>query len=122
MAILGELESRVMDVLWHVSQPTSVRDVHTQLAAERELAYTTVMTVLDRLAKKDVVKRVRDGRQWLYSPARSRELLIADEVIELLGVDPDNRRAALKEILRRLSSADREMLAALLSAHRRGEL
>jgi predicted transcriptional regulator len=114
MAVLGELESRVMDVLWHVADPWSVREVHTRLAAERDLAYTTVMTVLDRLAKKGLVGRVRDGRQWLYSPAQSREGLIAGEVLELLGTDQEDRRAVLEQIVRRLPAADRGVLVELL--------
>ncbi|WP_425307712.1 BlaI/MecI/CopY family transcriptional regulator [Ammonicoccus fulvus] len=107
MAVLGELESRVMDVLWRVREPSSVRDVHTELAIHRDLAYTTVMTVLDRLAKKGLVSRVRQGRQWLYSPAQSRVDLLADEVLELLSEDHRVREAVLGEVLRRLPASDR---------------
>lgn len=96
-----------MDVLWHVGHSASVRDVHTELAIERDLAYTTVMTVLDRLAKKSLVSRVRQGRQWLYSPVQSRVDLIADEVMELLGEDPRVRESILGEVLRRLPPSDR---------------
>lgn len=103
-----------MDVLWQVGAPSSVREVHTALAQERDLAYTTVMTVLDRLAKKGVVSRVRDGRQWLYSPSRSREDLVAGEVLDLLGAEPQVRCAVLAEIIHRLSQADRGLLRELL--------
>lgn len=96
-----------MDELWRVTAPASVREVHTELAHERELAYTTVMTVLDRLAKKGVVSRVRQGRQWLYQPAQSREDLIAGEVMHLLGSDDRVRQAILLEVLRRLPVAER---------------
>lgn len=111
MAVLGELESRVMDLLWHAAAPVSVREVHTQLIAERDLAYTTVMTVLDRLAKKGLVGRSRDGRLWRYAPALTRADLVAGEVVELLGQDPAARLAALDEVLRRLTSADRRALS-----------
>ena len=46
-----------MDVLWASQEEQSVRDVHTQLLADARIAYTTVMTVLGRLAKKHVVVR-----------------------------------------------------------------
>jgi predicted transcriptional regulator len=85
MAMTGELEQAVMDILWARSEPLSVRDVHELLSAERDLAYTTVMTVLDRLAKKGLVLRNLDGRAWLYRPAKSRAAEVASEVLELLN-------------------------------------
>ncbi|MDO5681447.1 MAG: BlaI/MecI/CopY family transcriptional regulator [Propionibacteriaceae bacterium] len=114
MAVLGELESSVMDVLWRVDGAVSVRDVHTEIARSRDLAYTTVMTVLDRLEKKSLVSRVRQGRQWLYSPSQTREDLIAGEVLELLGDDPAARHAVWAEIIGRLPSVDRDALKELL--------
>ena len=85
MALLGELEQQVMAVLWERDAAASVRDVHEQLAAERELAYTTVMTVLDRLAKKGIVRRELGGRAWLYRPAKTCVELHVDEIVGLLG-------------------------------------
>lgn len=85
MAMTGELEQAVMDILWGRSEPLSVRDVHELLSIERDLAYTTVMTVLDRLAKKGLVLRNLDGRAWLYRPAKSRAAEVASEVLELLN-------------------------------------
>ncbi len=52
---LGELERSVMDHLWSAGDPQTVRQVHEALSARRELAYTTIMTVLQRLAKKNLV-------------------------------------------------------------------
>lgn len=49
---LGDLERAVMDVLWEQTEPMTVREVGRALA-DRDLAHTTVMTVLDRLAKKE---------------------------------------------------------------------
>ncbi len=85
MAVTGELEQAVMDILWSRPEPLSVRDVHALLAAERDLAYTTVMTVLDRLAKKKLLVRNLGGRAWLYRPAHSRAAEVAAEVRELLA-------------------------------------
>jgi len=94
MPILGDLEHAVMDVLWVRGAPTSVRDVHEDLS-ERGLAYTTVMTVLDRLAKKGVVVRQLDGRAWLYLPAKSRADLYADAIDGILAGLPDADRQAV---------------------------
>ncbi len=99
MAAMGELEQAVMDILWNRPEPLSVRDVHELLARDRDLAYTTVMTVLDRLAKKKLVVRNLDGRAWLYRPAKSRAAQIAAEMLDLLGrLNPDERREVLDAI------------------------
>lgn len=66
---LGVLESRVMDVVWTRGE-SSVRDVCE--AIERPLAYTTVMTTLERLFKKGLLDRCKSGRAFLYSPALDR--------------------------------------------------
>ena len=100
MPILGDLEHAVMDVLWTRRAPTTVRDVHEELAQGREIAYTTVMTVLDRLAKKSVVARQLDGRAWLYRPARSRLDLYVTTVNEALEGLAEEERA---EVLRRVA-------------------
>jgi len=67
---LGPLEQHVMGVLWAAGQ-SSVRDVVERL--ERKLAYTTVMTTLDRLFKKGLLERHKLDRAFLYSPRVSRQ-------------------------------------------------
>ena len=100
MPILGDLEHAVMNVLWARGVPTPVRDVHEALAQNREIAYTTVMTVLDRLAKKGIVTRQLEGRAWLYEPARSRLDLYADTVNEALAtLTPQERLQVLQGLL-----------------------
>ena len=68
---LGPLEAEVMAVLWEANAPVSVRDVFDRLNAGRAapLAYTTVMTVLSRLAGKQIVVREQQGRSFVYTPA-----------------------------------------------------
>ena len=68
MRRLGELERAIMDVLWESDEPLTVRQVGAHLT-DRDLAHTTVMTVLDRLAKKGFARRERDGRAWRYCAA-----------------------------------------------------
>ena len=63
----------------------TVREVHETVGTQRELAYTTVMTVLDRLAKKRLVTQERDGRAYRYSPVSTREELTAQTMRETLG-------------------------------------
>jgi predicted transcriptional regulator len=66
---LGRLELSVMEIVW-LRGESSVRDVAAQL--ERPLAYTTVMTTLDRLYKKNLLDRRKAERAFLYSPRFSR--------------------------------------------------
>jgi predicted transcriptional regulator len=72
---LGSLERHVMEIVWQADEVT-VRDVRAKL--EREVAYTTVMTTLDRLFKKGFVVRTRAGRAFVYRASRSREQMEAD--------------------------------------------
>lgn len=81
--VLGDLEAQVMEELWK-KKTASVKEVHQSLCQKKGLAYTTVMTVMDRLAKKGYLKRKKAGRSYLYQPAISREKLssiLAESVI-----------------------------------------
>jgi len=68
--LLGPLESEVMAVLWKRKQPMSPRDVLDVLNRDRKqpLAYTTVMTVMARLAEKGILARQPAGRGYAYEP------------------------------------------------------
>ncbi len=63
-----------MKVLWDRERAT-VGEVQEELKPSRPLAYTTVMTVMDRLARKEAVVRRKQGRGYLYAPAVSQEAL-----------------------------------------------
>jgi predicted transcriptional regulator len=76
---LGPLEAEVMRVLWRAREPLTVRAVLERLNRRRRqpLAYTTVMTVLARLADKDILHRHLDGRGYRYEPAVADAAAIA---------------------------------------------
>ncbi|MCG5466589.1 BlaI/MecI/CopY family transcriptional regulator [Micromonospora sp. MED01] len=80
---LGELEATVMDVLWQSGEPLRVREVLDRLTG-RTLAYTTVMTVLDNLHRKQWVLRDKSGKAYEYRPAGSREELVARTLRRML--------------------------------------
>lgn len=69
--VLGSLEAEVMQALWKAREPLTVRAVLDRLNAKREspLAYTTVMTVLSRLAEKGILHRHPHGRGFAYEAA-----------------------------------------------------
>ena len=89
VARLGNLERKVMEVLWAGSgsrTDASVREVADRLP---EYAYTTVLTVLDRLQRKGVVTRVKVGRAFRYAPASTRDEYTAELMHEALGAAAD---------------------------------
>ncbi len=108
-----------MDHLWSMSEPQTVRQVHEALAARRELAYTTVMTVLQRLAKKQLVIQQRDDRAHRYVPVHGRDELVASLMVDALQqADASGERAAalvhfVGQVGADEAAALREALAAL---------
>ena len=98
--------------LWAAPGPLTVREVHDQL--ERELAYTTVMTVLGRLAKKGVVRQERDGKAYRYSAASTREQMAAETMMDVLGDLGEERGAALAAFVDRVGPEEAEALRAAL--------
>ena len=77
--MFGPLETEVMKLVWDTRRPVAVREVVDQLNERRSerLAYTTVMTVMTRLAEKGVLTRVREGRGYLYEAAAPDEAGLA---------------------------------------------
>lgn len=69
--VLGPLEAEVMQVMWSAEAPVSVGEVLGRLNDDRSrpLAYTTVMTVMARLAEKEILRRHRDGKGFRYEAA-----------------------------------------------------
>jgi predicted transcriptional regulator len=112
MKTLGELEARVMEVLWRRGEPTSVREVHGELARHRDLAYTTVMTVMDRLWRKRLLRRALRGRAFEYVPATSEAEYTAKLMHQLLRGTAD-RRSALAHFMRGMRKTDESDLLRL---------
>ena len=100
-ASLGDLEQAVMDVLWtdDTGHGLTVREVSDRLTG-RDLAYTTVMTVLSRLETKGVTSRERDGRAWRYSPVYTWAQLVSNEIVALLNSGPPELRDEVLEDVR----------------------
>jgi BlaI family penicillinase repressor len=80
---LTPLELEVMRVLWRTG-PTSVQEVHRGIQERRKLAYNTVQTMLTILHRKGKVKRVAEGRAYIYSAAVSHEKTAASAVKTLI--------------------------------------
>lgn len=108
---LGKLERRVLDEAWRRDSVT-VRDVY--VAFDESIAYTTLMTTLDRLYKKKLLERRKDGRAFIYSPALSRlefeHGIRADVIDGLVGHGAEGVEPVLACIVDAVSDHDRELL------------
>lgn len=92
------LELECLRVLWEIGEGT-VHDVREALAGKRDFAYTTVMTLLDRLARKGTLSRKKAGRSFLYAPAVDRETLRQAALREFIDSYFDGDASALREWL-----------------------
>lgn len=81
--VLGPLETEIMQILWQENRST-VKKVHRKLSQNRDIAYTTVMTTMSRLAEKGVLHRFREGLAYLYTPAISEEEFVNMVVQQVL--------------------------------------
>lgn len=108
---LGHLEAQIMDVFWQQNGgELRVRDVLDNLPADREPAYTTIMTVMDNLHRKRWLNRERRGRAYWYRAAQTREAAAADALKAVLASSSDPA-AALLQFVRQASDAEAETLA-----------
>jgi predicted transcriptional regulator len=117
----GELEAVIMDRIWNraAAAPTTVREIFDELAAERDIAYTTVMSTMDNLHTKGWLARERDGKAYRYWPTLSREQhsarlmsealeaggradVVLSHFVEQIGPEESERlRAALRRLAKR---------------------
>lgn len=106
-----------MEVLWEGGGWRTPREVRNVLENERQLAYTTVMTILVRLCRKGLVDRHKAGRSFVYHARHTREEWAAQRMGDLLGV-ADNRFEALSYFVASMDEADLEQLRRLLKGER----
>ncbi len=112
------LEARVMEALWG-QPPSTVREVADRMREDADRAYTTILTTLDRLHKKGLVQREKDGLAWRYWPTEAREAhdrRIATSLAQALLSHGETGLAALVDASVEEALLDR--LAALVSARR----
>ncbi len=116
---LGELERDVMKEIWKRGE-TTVRDVHT--AFGERAAYTTLMTTLDRLHKKKLLTRRKEGRAYLYAPTISEvnfnHAVTQDVISGLLGRDAEPVLACIVDAVGKRDSSLLDELDRLLKEKR----
>jgi len=108
---LGPLEWRVLEALWGRADEASVRDLQPEFP---DIAYTTLMTTLDRLHRKGVLTRTKQGRAFLYRPRFTRPEYESVRAADALKIALDGDAAALGPLLSffvdAVSDRDHELL------------
>lgn len=112
--VFGALELRVLDALWARADAATVRDLAPSFAG---VAYTTLMTTLDRLHRKGVLLREKDGRRFLYRPRLARHELLTsvagDALTAILGPRGDELRPMVSFFVDAVRREDRDVLETL---------
>jgi predicted transcriptional regulator len=101
----GDLEAVIMDRMWSWARPVTVRDVVDDLQTYRDIAYTTVMTVMDNLHSKGALTRHKDGRAWRYETTQSRDEYVAEVLYSALD-EAGDRGAALVRFVGRMRASE----------------
>jgi len=119
--VLGPLETRLLELLWSQRRPATVRHIRRALP---QLAYTTIMTTLDRLYRKGLLLRHKDGRAFAYAARCTRAELLSElfsgHVADLLGAAEEGT-ALLSTLVRAVGRTDAALLdelEALVQAER----
>lgn len=120
--LLGDLELDVMHIVWE-REAVTVREVLEVLAETRPLAYTTVMTVMSRLADKGLLVVNKQGKTYHYRPAYSREEFEAHAVSQVVQslITDFGGEIAISQFVEQLSAADPEQLARLAELARQAQ-
>lgn len=114
---LSEVQLAVMRALWDEKSATTAR-VHERMGKPRDLAYTTVATLLSRLEKRGLLKSQMDGRERVFEPLVSeadvRRHMVSDLVGKLFRGDP---RALVSHLVRdsEFDAADLETVRRMLT-------
>jgi len=118
--VLGELESNVMEIVWRAKKPVSVSDVINILSKQREIAYTTVMTIMGRLTDKGLLKRTASGKAYIYKPMYSKDTFlsrISRQIIRnLVSSFGDTAIAHFTEELEHIPSEKKKKLLEILKS------
>lgn len=111
--IQGELQTQIMAALWRLKSGT-VEQVRGAMPERYRSAYTTVQTVLNRLAERGFLARKRTGQVIVYSPKLTEAQYLSRTIQQTLAsATPDARQAALAQLITGLRDSERDDLRRL---------
>jgi predicted transcriptional regulator len=114
MQLQGDLQMEVMRVLWRLDAPSSVEQVRSELSTRHRGAYTTIQTVLNRLAERGLLDRERKGKSILYTAKFSEADYYSQSLRQTLAkASNPARRAALAQLVGGMAKGEREEVEGL---------
>jgi predicted transcriptional regulator len=121
--VLGDLEKSVMDVLWEKGEVTG-REVFEEIGRKRSLAFTTILTVMDRLLKKGLIKRIKKGRFFVYMASMSKDDFVkqvSQEVLQgIFDISASSAATSFVDFLYKTSPEEIERLSKLIEDKKKG--
>lgn len=115
MRSFGHLEHEIMRVIWGETSPMTGHEIAERIAPARPIAYTTILTVLDRLREKGYLERSRHGRSYRFRAVTTEEDYASALMQQVLHTAED-RPAALLRFAGRLEPEEAAALRAALNA------
>jgi predicted transcriptional regulator len=119
----GELERPLMEILWTKGSMKG-KDLYDEIRQKKDIAYTTALTVLDRLSKKGLIKKDRESGTILFTPAISRssyESAVTKSLVQkAFEMSPDLAVSAFADICSRMPKEDLDWLERLIEEKKNG--
>jgi predicted transcriptional regulator len=122
--VLGPLENDVMNIIWGQENEVTVREVFDLLVLQKEMAYTTVMTIMVRLAEKNILEKRKEGKTMYFKPKVSKEAFTGEVVGSVVdSLLEDFAEVAMARFVSSVKKGDKETilkLEALLKEQKEG--
>jgi len=119
-----ELERPLMEILWTKGSMKG-RDLYEEIHQKKDIAYTTALTVLDRLSKKGLIKKDRKSGTIIFTPALSRqgyEIAVTEGLVQkAFDVSPDLAVSAFADMFSKMPKGNLEKIEKLLEERKNGE-
>ena len=111
--ILGDLEAEILEKVWE-EEPVTVRKIYEDISANKKIAYTTVMTVMTRLAKKGLLKQQKEGNAYIYTSIWKKDELLSYVVGKVMdGLFEDFEDVAVSKFIEKYKDEDENKLKKL---------
>ncbi len=121
--VLGPLEHEILDVLWSRGR-TSGKDIFADISGQRQIALTTVLTVLKRLVAKGFVKKVKGKSVYLYGPTYSRDAFArevsAPVLRDIFDISTSGATATFVDMLATVDPGELDRLSELIENKKKG--
>ncbi|UMZ74579.1 BlaI/MecI/CopY family transcriptional regulator [Natranaerofaba carboxydovora] len=111
--ILGDLEAEILEKVWE-KEPVTVRTIYEDISVNKKIAYTTVMTVMTRLAKKGLLKQQKEGNAYIYTSIWKKDELLSYVVGKVMdGLFEDFEDVAVSKFIEKYKDEDEHKLKKL---------